>query len=83
MWRKANLRRWMTAFRRNPEMGVAGFAVGLLYGMAATFFDRWSGHRYGSPFRFLLLQNVSPIVVAAAGLAVFIGLAGTTIGLTF
>jgi hypothetical protein len=77
MWRKANLRRWATAFRRNPEMGVAGFAVGLLYGAAATSFEHWSGHRYSLPFRFLLLQNVSPIIVAAVGLAAFIWLAGT------
>lgn len=77
MWRKANLRRWAAAFRRNPDMGAAGFAVGLLYGAAVTSFEHWSGHRYGSPLRFLLLQSVSLIVVAAIGLFVFIWLAGT------
>ena len=77
MWRKANLRRWAAEFRRNPKTGLAGFAVGLLYGAAATFFDRWSGHRYDSAFRFLLFQSMSPVVTALVGIAVFIWLAGT------
>jgi hypothetical protein len=77
MWRIANLRRWMAEFRRNPKTGSAGFALGFFYGMATTLFDRFNTHRYASPARFFALLNVSPIVVALLGLAVFIWLAGT------
>jgi hypothetical protein len=77
MWRKANLRRWLAEFRRNPKMGSAGFAVGLLYGAAMTFFDRPDAHRNASPIHFLPFQSMSPIITAVVGIALFIWLSGT------
>ncbi len=58
-------------------MGLAGFAAGLLYGAATTFFDRLTGHRTGTSTAIFVLQNMSPIVTAALGIAVFVWLSGT------
>jgi hypothetical protein len=56
-------------------MGLAGFAVGLLYGATTTFFDRLSGH----PLRIStgMFANISPLVTALAGIAIFVWLSGT------
>jgi hypothetical protein len=56
-------------------MGLAGFAVGLLYGAATTFFDRLSRHGAGASAG--IFANMSPIVIAALGIAVFVWLSGT------
>lgn len=77
MWRKANLRRWIAEFRRNPTMGAAGFAVGLLYGAATTIFDRSHLHRNASTIKLFAPQNMSPIITALLGIAIFIWLSGT------
>jgi hypothetical protein len=75
MWRTANVRRWVAAFRRHPAMGLAGFAVGLLYGAATTFFDRLSGH--GMRASTGIFANMSPIATALVGIAIFVWLSGT------
>jgi hypothetical protein len=75
MWRAANVRRWVAAFRRHPTMGLAGFAVGLLYGAGTTFFDRLSLHRVGTSTG--IFASMSPIVTAVVGIGLFVWLAGT------
>jgi hypothetical protein len=77
MWRKANLRRWIRAFRRHPKVGLAGFVVGLLDGAMTTYFDQLSGYRAGLSPRIFAWQNVSPVVTAVLGLAFFIWISGT------
>ena len=56
-------------------MGLAGFGVGLLYGAGTTFFDRLSGHGMGASTG--IFANVSPLLTAAVGIAVFVWLSGT------
>jgi hypothetical protein len=77
MWRKANLRRWMAAFRRNPRMSGAGFAVGLLYGAATRILNRLSGHGTAASAGLPAWQSLSPLVIAVLGIALFIWLSGT------
>jgi hypothetical protein len=77
MWRRANLRRWIAAFRRNPKMSSAGFAVGLLYGAFATFVDHLVAHRDAAPVWFFRLLSISPVVTALLGIAAFVWVAGT------
>lgn len=77
MWRWANLRRWIAAFRRNPQMCLAGFALGLLFGAFGTFVDRLGGHQDASPVWFYRFLSISPGLNALLGIAVFIWAAGT------
>jgi hypothetical protein len=77
MWRKANLRRWIRAFRRHPKMGLAGFAVGLLLGAFGTFVDHLGGHQDVSSVWFYRFLIMSPGLNALLGIAVFIWVAGT------
>jgi len=55
-------------------MSVAGFAVGLLYGVVTHFVDRLGGHRAVSASGLL---SISPIVIALLGIVLFVWLAGT------
>jgi hypothetical protein len=77
MWRKANLRRWMAAFRRNPRVSAAGFAVGLLYGAATRLLSRMGSHGAAASAGFPTWQSLSPLAVAVVGIALFIWLSGT------
>jgi hypothetical protein len=77
MWRRANLQRWIAAFRMHPGMGLTGFAVGMLYGVATTLLNHLNGHRASPSMGILAWLNVSPIVTALIGIAIFIWLAGT------
>lgn len=55
-------------------MGVAGFAVGLLYGVVTHFVDRLGGHRTVSASGVL---SISPMIIALLGIVLFVWLAGT------
>jgi len=75
MWRQANLRRWVRGVRRNPGPGCAGFAAGLLYGVAVTY----SGLKLppSAPVRFFAWHSAIPIVTVICGVALLIWMAGT------
>jgi hypothetical protein len=77
MWRRANLRRWIAGCKRHPVAGLAGFLIGLLYGLATTSFNRFSGQQVATPATILALLNIVPIAAALLGIAIFVWLAGT------
>ena len=56
-------------------MGLAGFALGLLYGACVPLFDRLSGHRMRISAG--MFANLSPLATALAGIAIFVWLSGT------
>ncbi len=77
MWRKANLRRWIRTLRRYPQVGLAGFVIGLLYGAVTNYLDQLVEHRAGAERGAFTLLHASPIIAAVLGIAVFIWLSGT------
>jgi len=81
MWRKANLRRLIRTCRRFPQMGLAGFVIGLLYGAVTNYFDRLSGHLNGhaggAASRIFSTLFVNPLISAALVVLILIWLSGT------